>query len=251
MLNRTRHCCSAVFVNRREKKKKKKMLKQEKQWSWEHSWESSSPLPQGKGVVSISENRIRWPLTTKKMRERSCPEKIQLTFSLSSLFSCWLVSDPLRPHGLQHTPGFPALHHLPEFAQTHVRWVAQTHVRGVGEAIQPSHPLSSPSLPAFNLSQHQGLFKWVTVRIRWLKYWSFSFNISPSNEHPGLISSFRMDWLDLLAVQGTLKSLLQHHSSKAAILWCSAFIIISYEFLFSSFVLCHSFWLGFGLWNLH
>ena len=131
------------------------------------------------------------------------------------------------------TPGLPVHHKLLESTQTHVQLVS--------DAIQPSPPLSSPSLPAFNLSQHQGLFKWVTVRIRWLKYWSFSFNISPSNEHPGLISSFRMDWLDLLAVQGTLKSLLQHHSSKAAILWCSAFIIISYEFLFSSFVLCHSF----------
>ena len=85
--------------------------------------------------------------------------------------------------------------------------------------------LSYPSLPAFNLSQHQGPFKRVTSCIRWPKYWSFSFNISPSNEHPGLIS-FRMDWLDLLAVQGTLKSLLQHHSSKASILWQSAFFIV-------------------------
>ena len=93
------------------------------------------------------------------------------------------------------------------------------------DAIQPSHPLLSPSLPAFNLSQHQGLFKWISFCIRWPKYWSFSFNTSPSNEHPGLIS-FRMDWLDLLAVQGTLKSLLQHHSSKASILWCSAFLIV-------------------------
>ena len=88
------------------------------------------------------------------------------------------------------------------------------------------------------------------VHIRWPKYWSFSFNISASNEHPGLIS-FRMDWLELLAVQGTLKSLLQHHSSKSTILRCSAFFIISCEFLLSSFVLCHSFRLGFGLWNLH
>ena len=81
-----------------------------------------------------------------------------------------------------------------------------------------SHPLSSPS-PAFNLSQHQGFC------IRWPKYWSFSFNISPSNEYSGLIS-FRMDWLDLLAVQGTLKHLLQHHNSKAFILWPSAFFIV-------------------------
>ena len=114
------------------------------------------------------------------------------------------------------TPGFPVHHQLPEFTQTHVHWVS--------DAIQPSYPLSSPS-PAFNLSQRQGLFNESALRIRWPKYWSFSFNISPSNEHPGLIS-FRMNWLDLLAVQGTLKSLLQHHSSKISILWCSAFFIV-------------------------
>jgi len=99
----------------------------------------------------------------------------------------------------------------------------QTHVHRVGNAIQPSHPLSSPSPPAPNSSQDQGLFQWVTMR--WPKYWSFSFSISPSNEHPGLIS-FRMDWLDLLGVQGTLKSLLQHHSSKASILKHSGFFIV-------------------------
>ena len=113
------------------------------------------------------------------------------------------------------TPGLPVHHQLPEFTQTHVHWV--------NDAIQPSHPLSSPSPPAFNLSQHQGVFQWVCIRGP--KDWSFSFNISPSNEHPGL-SSFRMDWLDLLAVQGTLKSLLQHHSSKASILRCSAFFTV-------------------------
>ena len=89
----------------------------------------------------------------------------------------------------------------------------QTHVHCVGDAIQPSHPLSSPSPPALNPSHHQGFSNESALLIRWPKYWSYSFNISPSNEHPGLIS-FRMDWLDLLAVQGTLKSLLQHHSSK-------------------------------------
>ena len=92
------------------------------------------------------------------------------------------------------------------------------------DAIQPSHPLSSPSPLAFSLAHHQGLFKWVkTLCIRWPKYWSFS--ISPSNEYPGLIS-FGMNWLDLLAVQGTLKNLLQHQSSKASILRCSAFFIV-------------------------
>ena len=94
------------------------------------------------------------------------------------------------------TPGLPVHHQLPEFTQT--------HVHRVSDAIQPSHPLSFPSPPAPNPSQHQGLFQWVSW---WPKYWSFSFSISPSNEHPGLIS-FRMDWLDLLAVQGTFKSLL-------------------------------------------
>ena len=116
------------------------------------------------------------------------------------------------------TPGLPVHHQLPELIQTHVNWGSNT--------IQPSHPLLSPSPPTFNLSQHQGLFQWVSFfRIRWPKYWSFSFNISPSNEYSGLIA-FRMDWLDLLAVQGTLKSLLQHHSSKASIFLCSAFLIV-------------------------
>ena len=115
------------------------------------------------------------------------------------------------------TPGLSVHHKLPEFTQT--------HVHRVGDAIQPSHPLSSPSPPDLNLSQHQGLFQESTLRMRWPKYWSFSFSISPSNEDPGLIS-FRMDWLDLLAVQGTLKSFLQHHSSKASIFQCSAFFTV-------------------------
>ena len=115
------------------------------------------------------------------------------------------------------TPGLPVHHQLLEFTQT--------HVCRVGDAIQPSHPLLSPSLPAFNLSQHQGLFYESALFIRSPKIWSFSFNISPSNEPPGLIS-FRMDWLDLLAVQGTLKSLLQHHRSKASILRLSAFFTV-------------------------
>ena len=104
----------------------------------------------------------------------------------------------------------------------------QTQVHCINEAIQPSHPLSSPSPPAPSPSQHQGLFKRVSSSIRWPKYWSFSFSISPSNEHSGLIS-FIMDWMDLLAVQGTLKSLFQHHSSKASILWCSAFFIVQLQ----------------------
>ena len=115
------------------------------------------------------------------------------------------------------TLGLPIHHQLPEFIQTHVHWVS--------DAIQPSHPLSSPSLPAFNLSQHQGHFKWVSSSHQAAKLLEFKLNISPSNEHPGLIF-FRMDWLDLLAVQRTLKSLLQHHSSKATILRHSAFFTV-------------------------
>ena len=113
--------------------------------------------------------------------------------------------------------GLPVHHQLPEFTQTHVHWIS--------DAIQPSHSLLSPSPPALNLSQHQGLFNESVLSIRWPKYWSFSFNISPSSEHPGLIS-FRMDWLHLFAVQGTHKSLLQQHSSKASILLCSAFFTV-------------------------
>ena len=114
------------------------------------------------------------------------------------------------------TLGFPVYHQLPEFAPA--------HIHRVGDAIQPFHPLSSPS-PAFNLSQHQGIFQWVSSSHHLKKYWSFSFSIRPSNEYSGLIS-FRMDWLDLLAVQRALKSLLQHHSSKASVLPCSTFFIV-------------------------
>ena len=114
-------------------------------------------------------------------------------------------------------PGLPVHHKLPEFTQT--------HVHRVGDAIQPSHPLSSPSPPAFKLSQLQGLFKWVTslhqvakVLELQLQYQSFQWIFRTT--------SFRMGWLDLLAVQGTRKRLLQHHSSKASVLWYSAFFIV-------------------------
>ena len=132
--------------------------------------------------------------------------------SVQSLSRVWLFVTAMDCS----TPGLPVHHQLPEFTQSHAYWV--------GDAIQPSHPLSSPSPPAFNLSQHQGLLKWGSSSHRWPKYWSFSFNISPCNEYSGLFS-FRMDWLDLLTVQGTLKSLLQHHSLKVSILRCSAFFI--------------------------
>ena len=114
-------------------------------------------------------------------------------------------------------PGLPVHHHLPEFTQTHVM-----------ESVMPSshlilcHPLLllPPIPPSITVFSNES-----TLRMRWPKYWSFSFSISPSKEHPGLIS-FRMDWLDILAVQGTLKSLLQHHRSKTSILRCSAFFIV-------------------------
>ena len=115
------------------------------------------------------------------------------------------------------TPIFPVHHQLPEFTQTHVCWVH--------DGIQPSHPLSSPSPPVFNYSQYLVSSSESVLIIRWPKYWCFSLSISPSNEYSGLIS-FRMDWLSLLPVHGTLKSLLQHHSSKASILQCSAFFIV-------------------------
>ena len=131
----------------------------------------------------------------------------------------WLWDPSQTPLRLQR-PGFPVLHHLPEFAQTHVHWV--------DGATKPSHPLSSPSAPALNLSQHQDLFQWVSSSHQV----AFSFSISASNECLGLIS-FRINWLDLLAVQGTLKSLLQHYSSKASILWHSAFFMaqLSHEYM--------------------
>ena len=120
------------------------------------------------------------------------------------------------------TPGLPVHHQLPEFTQTHVHLVS--------DAIQPSHPLSSPSPLAPNPSQHQGLFQWVNSSHEVAKVLKFSFSIIPSKEIPGLIS-FRMDWLDLLAVQGTLKSLLQHHSSKASILRHSVVVYSIYYYI--------------------
>ena len=133
-------------------------------------------------------------------------------------------------------PGFTVHHQLPELALTHVHWVgdviqphqlpelALTHVHFVGDAIQPSHPVSClllPSIfPSIRVFSNES-----ALSIRWPKYWNFSFSISPSSEYSGLIS-FRIDWLDLLAVQGTLKSLLQHHCSKASVLQCSPFFIV-------------------------
>ena len=114
-------------------------------------------------------------------------------------------------------PGFPVHYQLPELAQTHVHWV--------GDAIQPSHPLSPPSPPAFNLSQHQGLFQWVSSLHQVAKVLEFQLQ-HQSFQWTFRTISFRMDLLDLLAVQGTLKSLLQHHSSKTSILQVSALFMV-------------------------
>ena len=120
------------------------------------------------------------------------------------------------------TPGLPIHHQLPESTHTHIYWV--------DDAIEPSHPLLSLSPLTFNRPSIRVFSDESTLLIRWPKYWSFSFSISPFNEYSGLIS-FRMDWLDLLAVQGTLKSLLQHHSSKALILQHSAFFTVQLSHL--------------------
>ena len=130
------------------------------------------------------------------------------------LFSRSVVSDFLRPQGLQHAR-LPCLLLSPG-AQTHVHWVS--------DVIHTSHPLS-PSPLAFSLSQCQVFFSESALHIRWPKYWSLSFSTSPPSEYSGLIS-FRIDWFNLLAVQGILKSLIQHHNSKASILWHSAFFFM-------------------------
>ena len=143
-------------------------------------------------------------LVTREKRNKVL--SLALNFCCSIAKSCPTLCDPMD----YRMPGFPVLHWPPEFAQIHVHCVSN--------AIQSCHPLLPPSPFAFSLSQHRGLFP-----KSWLfpsgepKFWSFTFRISPSNEYSGLIS-FRIDWFDLLAVQGTLKSLLQHHNLKVSIL---------------------------------
>ena len=134
-------------------------------------------------------------------------------FQFSSVTqSCLTLCNPMD----YSTPGLPVHHHLPE--------LIQTHVHRVGDAIQPSHPCHPPLLPPSIFPSIRVFSRESALHIRWPEHWSFSFNISPSTENSGLI--FRIGWLDLLAVQGTLKSLLQHHKSKASILWCSAFFMV-------------------------
>ena len=153
------------------------------------------------------------------------PRCFQRVFKVKTIFiiiltcsvaqSCLTLCDPMN----RSTSGLPVHHQLPEFTQT--------HVHRVGDAINLilCHPLLllPPIAPSIRVFSSES-----ALRMRWPKYWSFSFNISPSNEQPGLIS-FRMDWLDLLAVQRTHNSLLQHHSSKASIFWCSAFFTVQFS----------------------
>ena len=113
------------------------------------------------------------------------------------------------------TSGLPVHQQLPEFTQTHLHWI--------GDAIQPSYPLSSPSPSDFNLSQHQGLFQWISSLHQVAKVLKFQFQHQSFQWYSGLLS-LRMDWLNFLAVQATLKSLLQHYSWKASVLWCSDFL---------------------------
>ena len=153
-------------------------------------------------------------------------------------FSQPLVFDSLWPHGLQHSrPPCPSP--SPGVYPNSCPLNLWCH--------PPSYPLSSPSPPVLNLSQHRVFSNESVLPIRCPKYWSVSFSISPSNEYSGLIS-FRMDWLDLLAIQGTLKSLLQHHSSKAWILQCSAFFIVqlSYPYMTSGKTIALTRWTFMG-----
>ena len=156
----------------------------------------------------------RQPSEWEKIFANKASDKGLISVQFSSVAqSCPNICNPINCS----MPGLPIHHQLPESTQTHVHWS--------GDDFQTSHPLSSLSLPALNLSQNQGLFKWVSSLYQVAKVLEFLFSISPSIEYAGLIS-FRMDWLDLLTVQGTLKSLLQYYSSKASILWHSAFFTV-------------------------
>ena len=127
-------------------------------------------------------------------------------------FNCLVMSNSLQLHHCS-TSGFPVHHQLQELTQTHVHWV--------GDAIQPSHPLPSLLLLPSIFTSIRVFSKESVLHIRWPKYWSFGFSTNPASEYSGLIS-FRMDCLDLLTVQGTLKSLLQHHGMKASIFQCQS-----------------------------
>ena len=155
------------------------------------------------------------------------------SFIVTQLLSLVPLCDPMDCR----TPDFPVFHHLPEFAQAHVLWVGD------------GHPAISSSVVSFFSCPHSfpasGCFSSESAfHIGWLKYWSFSFSINVSNEYSGLVS-FRMDWFDLLAVHGTLKSLLQLHSSKASILWCSFFFMVqvSYPYMTTGKTIALNIWI--------
>ena len=174
-------------------------------------WNLYTPAPLLLAKVSNPVVILHFPslkiCTFTKGLHKWMKKKKKKTHQFSSVTQlCPTLCDPMDCR----MPGIPVHHQLPEFTPTHVHWV--------GNGIQQSHPLLPllllPSIfPSIRVFSNESV-----LLIKWPKYWSFNFSISPSNEYSGLIS-FRMDWLDLLAVQGTLKSLLQHHSSKAAILW--------------------------------
>ena len=186
-------------------------------WFWHHQkqphsfpWEVLVQLLTVSSMVSM-EPVFRAPRSMKPHLLLVIPALFNIIepVIVQSLSHVWL-SDPMDCT----TPGFPVLHHLPDFSQTQVHWL--------DDAIQSFHPLSPPFPPAFNLSQHRVFSNELALYIRWSKYWNFS--ISLSNEYSVLIS-FRIDWFLLFEVQGTLKSLLQQHNSKASILQCSAFFM--------------------------
>ena len=173
---------------------------------WHHNWF----LP---NEWSYRKSRKLWYLLWPCLQSQTSLLLIYFCCNFQSLSRNWLC-DPMNCG----TPGFPVLHYLPKFAQTHVHWV--------NDAIQPFHPLLPllllPSvLPSIRCWEEPAL------HIRWSKCQNFSFSISPSNDYSGLIS-FRINWFDLLAVQGTLKHLLQHHSSKALVLQRSAFFMVQF-----------------------
>ena len=165
-------------------------------WVRPLGWED--PLEEGTATHS---SILTWRIPQTLLICKTCHGSCMIQFS-SVQFSSVAQSCPTHCDPMDcGTTGLPVHHQLPEFTQTHVHWV--------GDAIQLSHPLSSPSPPAFNLSQHQGLFQWVSSLHKVAKVLEFQLQHRPSNKYSGPVS-FRMDWLDLLVVQGTLKSLLQH-----------------------------------------
>ena len=154
---------------------------------------------------------------------RVSKQQDQLCRALSLLFSHSVLPDSLQLMDYC-MPAFPVLNYLPEFAQTHVHWV--------GDATQPSHPLLPPFPFAFSLPSIRIFSNELTFCLKRPTYWSFSISISPSNKYSELNISFKIDWFDLLAIQGTLKRFRQHHSSNASILQCSVFFTVQLSHLY-------------------